>query len=199
MPESLRARVVDGVKRAAGAPGSRRRGRAVGAAIVAGFIAVASLGWGAAMAGRAERFEERAEAEALRNAEAFERVRLIFRQLVPGGAPTNETHLAQLSPTTEGAGGAWVLQLVSPRLIDFALVMVNGLDPAATEHLPYRVQLANAAGDVLKVGAITSLNAEGGADVYRQFDAVDLTGYSTVEVLDADGTVVLRGTVDQTA
>jgi hypothetical protein len=75
--------------------------------------------------------------------------------------------------------------------------MVNGLNPKATERLPYRVQLVNAAGQVLKVGAITSVDDEGGADVYRQFDAIDLTGYTTVRVLDADGTLVLRGTVDQ--
>ena len=199
MPEALRTRVVDGVKRAAGAPGSRRRARAVGASIVAGFIAVGSLGWGAAMAGRAERFEHRADAAEQRSAEAFDRVRLIFNQLVPGEVPTNETHLAQLTPTDDGQGGAAVLQLVSPRLIDFAIVMVNGLDPTATERLPYRVQLVNAAGQVLKVGAITSLDGQGGGDVYRQFDAVDLTGYTTVRVLDANGAVVLRGTVDQTA
>jgi len=199
MPESLRSRVVDAVKRAAGTPGPRRRTRAAGAAIVAGFIAVGSLGWGAAMAGRAERFESRVEAAERQRAEAFARVQLIFDQLVPGSPPRNETHLAQLSPTGDGAGGAWVLQLVSPHLIDFAIVMVSGLDPDATDRLPYRVELANAAGQVLKVGTISSLDAEGGADVYRQFDAIDLTGYTTVRVIDARGDVILRGTVDQTS
>jgi hypothetical protein len=181
----------------AGTPGSRRRARAVGATIVAGFIAVASLGWGAAMAGRAERAADRAAAVEEQNAEAIRRIQVVFESLVPGAGSTNETHLAQLMPTADGAGGAFALQLVSPRLIDFALVMVNGLNQKATDRLPYRVQLVNAAGQVLKVGAITSLDDEGGADVYRQFDAIDLTGYATVRVLDADGTVVLRGTVDQ--
>jgi putative zinc finger protein len=199
MPEALRTTVVEEVKRAAGASGSRRRSsRAVGAAIVAGFIALASLGWGAAMAGRAARFEDRAAAVDRRSAAAFDRMKVILNQLVPGAASSNETHLAQLTPTAAGSGGAFALQLVSPRLIDFALVMVNGIDPAtAADELPYRVQLLNAAGDVLRVGAITSLDAEGGADVYRQFDAIDLTGYTTVRVLDADGVVVLRGTIDQ--
>jgi hypothetical protein len=197
IPQGLRERVVERVRHAAGTPGSRRRARAVGATIVAGFIAVASLGWGAAMAGRAERAADRAAAVEQQNAEAIRRIQIVFESLVPGAGSTNETHLAQLMPTADGAGGAFALQLVSPRLIDFALVMVNGLNPKATERLPYRVQLVNAAGQVLKVGAITSVDDEGGADVYRQFDAIDLTGYTTVRVLDADGTVVLRGTVDQ--
>jgi hypothetical protein len=199
VPHGLRERVVEGVRHAAGTPGSRRRVRAVGAAIVAGFIAVASLGWGAAMAGRAERAADRAAQAQQDNAEAIRQIRVVFDQLVPGGAATNETHLAQLMPTPDGDGGAFALELVSPRLIDFALVMVNGLNPKATDRLPYRVQLVNSTGHVLKVGAITSLDDEGGADVYRQFDAIDLTGYTTVRVLDASGTVVLRGVVDQSS
>ena len=199
VPHGLRERVVERVRHAAGSPGSRRRARALGATIVAGFIAVASVGWGAAMAGRAERAADRAAAVEQHNAEAFDRIRVVFDSLVPGAGSTNETHLAQLTPTADGAGGAFALELVSPRLIDFALVMVNGLNPKATERLPYRVQLVNAAGQVLTVGAITSLDDDGGADVYRQFDAIDLTGYTTVRVLDAGGNVVLRGTVDQNA
>jgi Putative zinc-finger len=200
MPVGLRDRVVGRVKRAAGAPGTPRRLRAVAASIVAAFIAVSGLGWGAVMAGRAERFETRAAAAEQRRADALDQMQTILNQLVPGEVPTNETHLAPLSPTAEGTGGgAWILQLVSPRLIDFALVMVNGLDPTATDRLPYRVQLLDAAGQILRVGKITSLDDEGGADVYRQFDAVDLVGFTTVRVVDARGTVVLRGVVDQQA
>lgn len=200
MPEALRGRVADRVRRAAGTPGTARRARAVAATIVAAFVAVGSLGWGAVMAGRAERYERRVAAAEQRNADAFERLRTVFNQLVPSDVPLNETHLASLAPTADGTGGgAWVLQLVSPRIIDFTLVMVNGLDPTATERLPYAVQLSDAAGDVLRVGKIASLDDEGGGDVYRQFDAVDLTGYTTVKVLDADGVVVLRGVVDQDA
>lgn len=197
VPHGLRERVVDRVRRSAGAPGTPRRARTIGAAIVAGFVAVGSLGWGAAMAGRAERWENRVEAAEQQQTEALERLRVVFDSIVPDVASDNETHLASLTPTADGTGGALVLQLVSPRLIDFAIVVVNGLDPTATERLPYGVQLVNASGDVLRVGKITTLDDEGGSEIFRQFDAIDLTGYTTVRVVDASGTVVLSGVVDQ--
>jgi hypothetical protein len=197
MPVGLRDRVVGRVKRAAGAPGTPRRLRAVAASIVAAFIAVGGLGWGAVMAGRAERFETRAAAAEQQREEAIRRIQVIFNQLVPGAVPTNETHWAQLSPTPDGVGGGAALQLVSPRLIDFAIVIVNGLDVEAVDRLPYKVHLVSEDGQVLLVGKIKELDDEGGADVYRQFDAVDLVGFTTVRVVDASGTVVLRGVVDQ--
>jgi len=200
MPTGLRDRVVGRVKRAAGAPGTPRRLRTVAASIVAAFIAVGGLGWGAVMAGRAERFETRAaDAEQRREAalEVFQR--RILGGLVPASLPENETHWAQLSPTADGVGGGAALQLVSPRLIDFAIVIVNRLDVEAVDRLPYKVHLVSGDGQVLLVGKIDELDAEGGADVYRQFDTVDLVGFTTVRVVDARGTVVLRGVVDQQA
>jgi len=108
--------------------------------------------------------------------------------------------LGQLTPTAQGGqGGGAVLQLVSPRLIDFSIVIVNGLDPNGSARLPYRVQLVNPQGRILRAGKITALDDEGGADVYHQFDTQDLTGFTSVQVVDANGTVVLRGTVDQEA
>ena len=99
-------------------------------------------------------------------------------------------------PTAEGQGGGAVLQLVSPNLLDFSMVIVNGLDPQATNRLPYRVQLLNVAGQVLRAGRITELDADGGAEVFHQFANKDLSGYSTVRVLDADGVVVLTGGIE---
>jgi hypothetical protein len=199
VPQGLRERVVDRIRRAAGAPGTSRRLRTTGAAIVAAFIAVGSLGWGAVMAGRAERFETRAMRAEQQRVEALEQFRKVLAGIVPTvRLPSSETHLAQLSPTPEGGGGGAVLELVSPTMIDFSIVIVNGLD-RARDRLPYRVRLVNAAGDVLRAGLIRSLDNDGGADVYRQFDAESLAGYSTVRVLDASGAVVLEGTVDQQA
>jgi hypothetical protein len=77
------------------------------------------------------------------------------------------------------------------------IVIVNGLDPEVTGPLPYRVRLLNVAGEVLKAGRIEELDADGGADVIRQFTNQDLTGYTTVHVLNADGDVVLSGEIDQ--
>jgi hypothetical protein len=167
---------------------------------VAALVAVGSLGWGAVMAGRAERFEERAVVAEQRRVLALEQFRKILSGIFPAGdIPTSETHLAPLSPTVDGQGGGAVLQLVSPRLIDFSIVIVNGLDPQAPGRLPYRVQLVNANGDVLRAGVIDALDDDGGAEVYHQFDTEDLNGYTTVRVLDATGRVVLTGTVDQRA
>lgn len=198
VPPGLGERIAAGVKRAAGAPGSSRRMRTAAASIVAAMVAIASLGWGAVMAGRADRFEARAEQAERERAAALERFQRILTSVVPDQElPTSETHLGQLSPTPGGQGGGAVLQLVSERMLDFTIVIVNGLDPDG--RLPYRVELENAAGVVLKAGSIGELDADGGAEVFRQFRNKDLTGFTTVRVLDAEGQVLLGGTVDQTA
>lgn len=198
MPEALRTRVVERVRRAAGAPGTARRMRTAAGGIVAAMVAVSSLGWGAVMAGRADRFERRAEQAEISRAAAFARFADVVNQIIPiGQIPVNETHMAQLSPTADESGGGAVLQLVSPTILDFAIVIVNGLDPTADGRLPYRVRLLNMTGEVLKVGRITELDAEGGATVFHEFEHAELTGYTIVEVVDATGKVVLAGEVDQ--
>lgn len=200
VPEELGERVVDRVRREAGGSGAPRRARTVTAGIVAAMVAVASLGWGAVMAGRADRFSDRAEQaqrERARAIELFQKAGLA--PVIPGQViSTNEdAHLGQLAPVAGGTGGAAVLQLVSPTMLDFVIVIVNGLsdDP---ERLPYRVRLSNDAGQVLRAGRIAELDANGGAEVFRQFQTRDLTGYSRVTVVDASDEVVLTGTVDQT-
>jgi hypothetical protein len=165
---------------------------------IAGMVTVAALGWGSAMAGRADRLADQAAAAEARHEAALRQFERVVRNWVPiTQVPPNETHMAQLAPTTGHLGGGAVLQLVSPRTLDFTVVIVSGLDgnPAL---LPYRVTLRNGAGDVLRVGRISDLDRTGGADVVRQFEDQDLTGYTTVEVVDASGEVVLSGTVDQT-
>lgn len=197
VPKGLGERTVERVKRAAGAPGTPRRARTAAASIVAAMVAIASLGWGAAMAGRADRFAERAaraERDRIADLEEFQKV---LSQIIPDvPLPEDQTHLGRLSPTAEGQGGGAVLQLASPNLLDFTIVIVNGLDPDAVGRLPYRVQLVNAAGEVLRAGRIDELNADGGADVFHQFKSADLTGYTSVRVVDATGEVVLAGEID---
>lgn len=201
VPQGLGERIVERVRRAAGAAGTPRRTRTAAASIVAAMVAIGSLGWGAAMAGRADRFAERAEqAEAERTAalERFQKVLSGLSGILPvQDLPEEQTHLAQLAPTPEGLGGGAVLQFVSPTIFDMTIVIVNGLDPDVTGELPYRVRLLNAAGEVLKAGRIDELDADGGADVVHQFANQDLTGYTTVHVLNAVGDVVLSGEVDQ--
>jgi hypothetical protein len=146
------------------------------------------------MAQRADRFEERAnDAQRARN-EAV----ALFGQLIddPFGLEDDrlgQTRLGRLTATVDGQGGGMALQLVSPRRLDFSLVVVNGLDPRATDRMPYRVEFENGAGDVLRAGRITELDAEGHADVFREFANRDLRGYTLVRVVDADGVVVLEG------
>jgi hypothetical protein len=196
VPPTLEDRVVDRVRGAA-APRGRRRVWTIGSVAVAVVLAFAGLGWGAVMASRAERLQDRVAQAEQQRLEALRQFQHVLAPIFPGGdVPTNETHLAQLAPTADGQGGGAVLELVSPTMIDFSIVLVNGFD-AAPDRLPYRVQLVDAAGDVLRAGEITSLDDEGGAEVYHQFDAKDLTGYTTVRVLDATGAIVLQGSVDQ--
>lgn len=200
VPQGMGERVVERVRRAAGTPGTPRRARTVAAAIVAAMVAVASLGWGAVMAGRADRFADRAEQAERERARALERFQVVLSQVIPGEeiSTNDDAHLGQLAPRGAGTGGAAVLQLVSPTLLDFVIVIANGLsdDP---DRLPYRVRLSNETGQVLRAGRIDELDANGGAEVFHQYKTQDLTGFSTVTVVDVSGEVVLTGTVDQSS
>lgn len=198
VPQELSERVVERVRRATGTTGTPRRARTVASAIIAAMVAVASLGWGAVMAGRADRFADRAEQAQRDRARAIEQFQKVLAPVIPAAEiSTNEdAHLGQLAPVAGGTGGAAVLQLVSPTMLDFVIVIVNGLDDDA-KLMPYRVRLSNAAGQELRVGRIDELDANGGAEVFREFKTQDLTGFSTVTVIDASGDVVLSGTVDQ--
>ena len=197
-PDELQERVVARIRRAAGAPTTRRRARTVAAALVAAVIAFASLGWGAVMAGRADRFADRAAQAQREQAIAIQHFQQVLGNVIPGGSlPDNETHIGQLAPVAAGTGGGFALQLVSPTVLDFVMVIVNGLDEP--DRLPLRVQLLNGDGTVLHAGRITALNGNGGAEVYHQFKTQDLAGFTKVRVLDNAGQVVLVGTVDQSA
>jgi Putative zinc-finger len=196
VPEGLEGRVVAEVRRTAATPHARRRTGTVIAAIIAAAIAVAGLGWGSVMAGKARSLADQAKQLEWQQEQALGRFQHLLANL-PGSHP-GETHLGRLVPTraiTQGGGVA--LQLVSPSRLDFAFVVVNGM-PKGPALLPYNVTLQDARGRVLRVGRITQLDAGGGAESFRQFRNTDLTGYTKVLVLDASGRVVLRGTVDQT-
>jgi anti-sigma factor RsiW len=199
VPSGLGEHVVTRVRNAAGAPGSRRRMHTAVASIIAAMVAVSGLGWGAVMAGRADRFAERARQAQLSKELALEQ----FQKVLAGApvlgdqVPTSDTHLGRLAPTSgTRVGGGAVLQLVSPTTLDFSIVIVNGLDPTDAGAFPYRVTLSNAVGEVLRAGVITALDNDGGASVFHQFN-LDLTGFTTVEVTNARGELVLRGSVDQ--
>ncbi|MEX2406922.1 MAG: zf-HC2 domain-containing protein [Actinomycetota bacterium] len=198
VPQGLGEQIVERVRHVAGRPGTPRRARTTAASIVAAMVAVAGLGWGAAMAGRADRFEDRANRAEREAEDALDRFVVAIQGVIPPGRelPEDQFHLGRLAPTADGQGGGAVLQLVSPNILDFTMVIVNGLDPQATGRLPYRIRLLNAAGQVLRAGRITELDADGGAEVFHQFANKDLSGYSTVRVLDSAGVVVLTGGIE---
>jgi Putative zinc-finger len=198
VPDGLGDRVVARVRSAAGAPGTRRRARTATVTLVAAALVFASLGWGAVMAGRAERFADRAAQAQREQAIAIEHFQQVLGNVIPGGSLSdNETHIGQLSPIAGGTGGGFALQLVSPRILDFVMVIVNGLDDPS--ELPLRVQLVNDRGRVLRAGRIDALDANGGAEVYHQFRTQGLGGFTTVKVVDPTGRAILTGTVDQSA
>ena len=201
LPPDLGERVVERVKRAAGRRAAPRGARTAAASILAAMVAIGSLGWGAVMAGRADRFAARAERAERSSAAALEQFQRVLASVLPPGVealPQEQTYLGRLIPAAEGQGAGSFLQLVSPTMIDFTIVVVNGLDPAATDRLPYRIEFLDESGQVLRAGRIDEVDADGGAEEYHEFPNGDLTGFDTVRVVDATDRVVLVGEVDQT-
>jgi hypothetical protein len=70
---------------------------------------------------------------------------------------------------------------VSDTRIDFVIVTVNRLDPSTPGHPPPR-HARERGGDILRVGRIAELDADGVADLIRQFDDRDLSGFTEVQV-----------------
>ena len=194
LPDALRERVVRDVKGAAGALRKPRRARAAAASALAAAVALGSLGWGAVMANRADEFAQRAADANRARAQALELFRpILANPLVSEEDLNRQTRLGRLTPTEDGQGGGMALQLLSPRILDFSLVIVNGLDPRDADRVPYHVEFENGAGEVVRGGRITELDDEGHAEAFREFANRDLTGYTLVRVVDVDGVVVLEG------
>jgi hypothetical protein len=197
VPQGLADRVVARVRSASGAPGTRRRARTAAASVIAAMVAVAGLGWGAVQAGRADLFRDRAAEADQRRVTALEQFQKVLSGL-PVRVSTDTAHLGQLAPVAGGIGGGAALIYSSPTVEDFAIVIVSGLSRVSPSALPLRVTLENPVGATLGAGRITSLDADGGGEVFHQF-AGDIGSYATVVVRDAAGHVVLRGTVQRGA
>ena len=195
----LEDRVVDAVRSSAGfAAGSTRPGRSrarmAALAVVAAFVAVASLGWGAVMAGRADRFSATAKIAVQQQQAAIARFESLIATL-PGTVPTDHPRLGDLSPTAghgNVASGA-ALMLTNGAGPDYAFVILNGVQQKRVGPLPYRVDLEDAAHSSVTVGRITQLQG-GTAQLIRSFGH-DLLPFSRVKVWDANGDAVMAGTI----
>ena len=196
----LEDRVVAAVHAAADTPARRpgRRGLAATASVIAAAVAVSALGWGVAMAGRAERFRDNATKEQVRQSVLIRRIDALVGDQV-FQATGNKASLGTLAPTSGGIGGGSALMWTSPTITDFTIVTIAGLPPGDEDALPYRIWIVNdVTGKKLAVGdPVGRLNADGGA--MRVQNADDLAGFRTVMVTDATGKVVLQGTVGSEA
>jgi putative zinc finger protein len=193
-PAELEERVVETVRdaaarRRAAAP---RRSRVAAASVLAAMLALSGLGWGAVMAGRAERAEKQAADARRRQEEAIRRFQEVFR--IPEVDPEAIAEVSTLlSPQLrEGRGEALVL--LSPSGDDLAFVLVNGLTEVRTNQLPLEVRLVGNGSRQLVVGQIRTLNSGGEGGVYRTF-VQGLRGFSAVVIRDARNRVLLSGTL----
>ena len=106
--------------------------------------------------------------------------------------------LGTLNPSASGGGGGSALTLVSPSIIDMAIVLVNGVPEETRDLLPFTVRLRGA-DSVLMVGRIEKggLDDSGAGIVMREFN--ELAGYDSVVVRDVNGDVVLSGSMQTRA
>ena len=200
-PADVEERVAGAVREAVARrdhrPSTARRSRLALVAALAAMLAVLGTGWGAVMANRAADSDRLVQLETLRSQSAVER----FRDLLNSaefGDPEDEVFLGTLNPSASGGGGGSALTLVSPSIIDMAIVLVNGGPEGTRELLPFTVRLRGADG-VLMVGRIEKggLDDSGAGIVMREFD--ELAGYDSVVVRDVNGDVVLSGSMQTRA
>lgn len=198
LPTELEDRVAGAVQAAVARRDSRpqtnpRRSRLVLVAALAAVLAVLGTGWGAVMAGRAARSDDAALLEKIGRQSAIERFRDVLNTM-EFGDNDGEVFIGTLEPSMPGAGAGNALTLVSPSMIDMAVVLVDGVSAETRELLPLAVRLRGDQG-VLMVGRLEKgeLDDGGAGTVMAEFH--DLTGYDTVIVRDASGHVVMTGTM----
>jgi hypothetical protein len=183
-PEELAEKVVERVSEAAGARArERRRFRIVTAiAVVTTFVAIAALGYAAAVSGRFERYRtETAAAQDLAD-QLGNLLRTFGGQQILG---------ARLSPTEGQVGGGQAIVYLSDEdAADWVLVIAGGLPK---KEGPYFASLVHGSGVEVPVGPMFRAK-QGQVSVYRFFNQ-DLTSFKRVVVTDDLGRVVLTGLI----
>ena len=192
-PEELEQRVVDAVRDVARpAKHAHTRGRRTGIALLVAAVLVASVGIGSVFAGREERLRLQAERTALAQQTALSN----FAAATAGIAGRNTKVLTGvLSPESGGAGNGSAVTILTKDADDQMLVIVNDL---AGRLLPLEVSISDTKGHTVDVGSIPALDTAGGATrAWRVQGSLD--GFVDVTVTDAQGKVVLRGTLQAQA
>jgi Putative zinc-finger len=194
-PAELEEHVVETVRSAAGrrrATGPRRS-RVAAAGVLAAMLALSGLGWGAVMAGRAERAREQAAIAVDRQQAAFARFQELLSDL-PGLDPEAIAEVSTLLSPRLGDGRGDALVLLSPAGDDLVFVLVDGLTDLRAARFPLRVRLVSEDAARRLVGEIRTLDQAGGGGVFATFEE-DLTDVDAVVIRDARGRILLRGTL----
>lgn len=192
-PVELEGKVVAAVHDvvSTGAPAAHRRGRVIAAATVAAMMAVAGLGFGAVMAGRAARFHDQAITSKVETLTAASEFRQVLATM-EFADPKNKVEMAGLQPVAGGPASGTALTLLAPNSQDMSIVTVSSLrlDPRL---LPLEVTLVGPRRKVV-LGSIVRLDS-GGAATLAMRTVADLSFFEHVVVRDAKGSAVLRGSL----
>jgi hypothetical protein len=179
-PVGLEGRIVGSVARRNA--GERRRGPRV-AVILAAAVAVASVGFVGAMAGRVRRAEDAAATARGRAEAAGDRFADVLEEV--GASPVMSLPLT--GALGDAGGRALLYDAREGR--DFALVIVGGLPQAGEPYLAY---LVSPSGRRMDVGRLRP-SGDGQLSRYRFF--ADLSAARDLVVVDAAGRTVLRADV----
>jgi hypothetical protein len=191
--EELEDRVVDAVRDAAGRRrrAAPRRSSVAAAAVLAAMLALTGLGWGAVMAGRADRLQEQIRAQREQQEEGIKSLQQVIESL-EGADPENIVEVTTLESRRARPGRGEALVLLSPTSDDFALVALTGLTGLRDRQFPLDVLLLTDGGGVESIGQVSSLDPTGGVTLNR-WSVASLRDYDAIEVRDARGRVLLRG------
>lgn len=188
----LEDRVVDAVRTAAGRRAAApRRSRVAAAAVLAAMLALSGLGWGAVMAGRNARLEDRYR-DALEDRDIANRNFAALIAQLEGADPANVVELADLMSPRQRVGGGDALVLLSPSSDDVALVTFTGLNRIHDDRLPVEVWLEGDGAPAERIGRVEVLDTDGGGGVTRWF-VQSLRSFDSVVIRDANGKTLLHG------
>jgi len=169
--------------------GSSARGRRSGTILLAAAIVIASIGVGSVIAGREAQQAADSQRQAAQNTNVFANFGPLFSEYDPDA----RFFTGLLTGHAKSDAGA-AMTVVSPSIQDRLLVIVNGLDD---HQLPLSVSISDTKGHVFDVGDIRRLDSDGGGQFARIVGA-SLRGFIDVQIRDAKGHIVLRGTLAPT-